>query len=128
MVLEEEWRGAVLAYTVTLLEELFVLGWVVDGVVEIVAPLGGDAGEWRVETVAEGLDDHGEGVAVVLVFATSEAVFGHDDAAAELYGVVVACREFGALGRREEWTGSSVTSFGEAGLEFGPIEIGDFVL
>jgi hypothetical protein len=99
-----------------------VFGGEGDRVAEGLVPVVGDARKWRVEGVAQSLDDGRERVAVVLVLAAPESVTRHDDAAAEVRGVFVSGCEFAALFGCEERAGGGVAGVGELGFDAGPVE------
>jgi hypothetical protein len=128
IVLQQQRCGTGLSRAVALGEELLVIGRIVDRVVEIAAPLGCDASQRWIEVVAQGLDDLGEWVIIVLVFSASEAVFGHDDSTTKLGAAVVAGGELVALRWREERASGSVASFAEAGGDACPVEGSDLFL
>jgi hypothetical protein len=125
LVLEQKWCGARLAGVVAELEEFIVGGGEFVRSAEGLVPLVGDEGERRIEAGAKRLYEWVQRVGVVLVLAAAEAVFGHDDAAAELCRVVIAGGELGALRGCEERAGGGEALVVEVCCDARPVERGD---
>ena len=130
-ILKQQRRGLPLAGMVTSLEEVgeFLRIAGIDGQRGI--PAVRDGRKFWIEGGAKSVDDFGQRVREVLVFAASEAVTGHDDAAAKEAVVGVESREiFTLLGRQDAFENG-----GALGIEVArdpiPIELvdtGDYVL
>jgi len=125
LVLEQQRCGTGLASFVAELEELIVHGWEFGGLAERLVPLVGNESERRIEVCAKRLDKRVKRVGVVLILSAAEAVFGHDDAAAELRGVLIAGGELSALRRCKERAGGSETLLVEFGGDARPVKCGD---
>ena len=97
------------------------------GLAKRLVPLVSDLREGSVENGAESLDEFGERVGVVLIFAAAEAVFGHDDSAAELRGVAVAGGQLGTLRRGEERAYGGEALLVELSGYVWPVEGGDLL-
>ncbi len=100
-ILQQERRRPGLAGAMTAVQESRVVVRVANGDIQGFVPAIGDAAEARIQRRAQAGDEPGQGVGEVFVFAASETMASHHDAAAELLVDLITGSQRRAFFRRQ---------------------------